>query len=189
VVLPDQVNLENPDDGDLYAQASYTNGAGQTLTGGVIRPGIGPIQGAAPGAGIVLQYIFSHQADLLSQFHFLPSELYAGGDPTAIPEELRPYFDLRRMSIKVDVNAAACSTDRLAVSGDGVTVTAANGTATQCAVTLEATAGQTGKRDLIVSMPPFKGQGNAFGRKPISETITGAVDLAKAIPVVPDFLQ
>jgi len=191
VMLPDQVNLGNPDDSDLYARASYTNGAGQTFTGGVIRPGIAPIQGAtgAAGAEITLQYIFSHQADLLSTFHFLSSDIYAGGDPAAIPEELRPYFNLRRMNVTVGVNAAACSTDRLAVSGDGVTVTDASGSATRCTVTLEATAGQTGKRDLMVLMPPFKGQGNAFGRKPVSETMTGAVDLADAIPVVPDFLQ
>ncbi len=183
IALPDQVNLGDPAFASLYATAMFTNSAGQTFHGGVIRPSIAPIQGSASPAGgeTVLSYIFQNQASLLSQFHFLSSGLYAGGDPTTIPAELRPYFDLRSMQVTVDASGGACSSDNFQVSGAGVTVVGADKQkAGQCELTLDVTAGQTGLRDLTV----VRGKGKKSG-----QTITNAVDLSQAIPVVPDFLN
>jgi molybdate/tungstate transport system substrate-binding protein len=192
VTLPDQINLSNPDDVDFYADASFTNTAGQTFHGGVIRPSFAPIEGSAnpDAAHAVLQYIFQNQGSLVSTFHFLPSDIYAGGDPTAIPADLRPYFDLRRMKLKEKLNTHACTTDRLQVSGDGVTATEADSSSGgECTVTLDVASGETGSRDLMVTDTEFKGKGNAYGRKTVDETFAGAVDLSQAIPVVPPFLQ
>ena len=47
IVLPDDINLGDPDFVDNYAKASYKNSAGQTFHGGVIRPSIAPIDGSA----------------------------------------------------------------------------------------------------------------------------------------------
>src|SRR5262249_55015603 len=106
VMLPDQINLSNPDDADVYSTASFTNTAGQTFHGGVIRPSFAPIEGSAnpDAAHTVLQYIFQNQASLNSTFHFLPSDIYAGGDPEAIPADLRPYFNLRQMDVTLVLN-------------------------------------------------------------------------------------
>jgi molybdate/tungstate transport system substrate-binding protein len=192
IVLPDQVNLGNPDDADFYANASFTNSAGQTFHGGVIRPSIAPVQVGAPnadGGEAVLKYIFQNQSSLLSTYHFLSSEIYAGGDPTAIPAELRPYFNLRRMQVTAKTGGDGCSTDRMAVSGDGVTISGADRHGAMCTVTLDVAAGAVGVRDLMEMNKPFPGKGNANGRKAVDQTWSGAVDLTNAIPVVPDFLQ
>ena len=81
LVLPDAINLSNPDDADAYAAASFTNSAGQTFHGGVIRPSIAPIQGSASpdGAEQVLLYLLQNRTALTASFHFLSSDLYAGG--------------------------------------------------------------------------------------------------------------
>jgi molybdate/tungstate transport system substrate-binding protein len=191
VILPDEVNLSNPDDAGFYANASFTNTAGQTFHGGVIRPGIAPIVGSpnSDGGEAVLKYIFQNQSSLLSSFHFLSSDIYAGGDPTTIPVELRPFFNLRTMQVTVPTGGDGCSPDRLAVSGDGVTVASADRDGEMCTVTLDAAAGATGTRDLVEQNRAFPGQGLAKGRKAVDQTFTGAVDLDDAIPVVPDFLK
>jgi molybdate/tungstate transport system substrate-binding protein len=192
IVLPDQVNLGNPDFADFYSNASFTNTAGQTFHGNVIRPSIAPVQdgGLNPDGGeAVLQYIFQNQSSLLSTFHFLPSDLYAGGDPATIPVELRPFFNLRTMQLTVPTGGDGCSPDRLAVSGGGVTVASVDREGEMCTVTLDAAAGATGTRDLVEQNRGFPGQGLAKGRKATDQTFTGAVDLDDAIPVVPDFLK
>jgi len=191
IALPDEVNLSNPDDVDFYSNASFTNTAGQTFHGGVIRPGIAPIQGSAntDGGEAVLQYIFQNQASLLSSFHFLSSDIYAGGDPTAIPVELRPYFNLRTMQVSVPTGGDGCAPDRLTVSGSGVTVDSADRDGEMCTVTVDATAGAAGMRDIVEQNRDFPGQGLAKGRKAVDQTFTDAVDLDDAIPVVPDFLK
>ena len=177
IALPDDINLSNPDDADNYTKASFTNSAGQTFRGGVIRPSFAPIEGSASpdGAHAVLQYIFANQASLVTQFHFLPSDLYAGGDPTAIPADLRPYFADRQLQVTVRLDGSRCSPDQLQVSGDGVTVTDAEQSGSMCQVTLDVAAGQTGARDLSA----VRGHGTSF---------PGVVNLLEAVPVVPDFL-
>jgi len=207
VTLPDQINLSNPDDADFYSSASFTNTAGQTFHGGVIRPSFAPIEGSAnpSGADAVLQYIFQNQSSLVSTFHFLPSDIYAGGDPTAIPADLRPYFNLRQMDVTLILNpfptfhylGDGCSADKLRVSGDGVTVASAELVqgerlqdllrGPQCKITLDVETGQTGTRDLVLTNPTFPPV--PFRPKTTDKTFPGAVDLSQAIPVVPPFLQ
>ena len=192
LMLPDQINLSNPDDADFYANASFTNTAGQTFHGGVIRPRIAPLTDPPNmdgGGEAVLKYIFENQSSLLSTFHFLSSDIYAGGDPTTIPVELRPFFNLRTMQVTVPTGGDGCSPDRLTVSGDGVTVDSADRDGEMCTVTLDAVAGATGTRDLVEQNRAFPGQGLAKGRKAADQTFTGAVDLDDAIPVVPHFLK
>jgi molybdate/tungstate transport system substrate-binding protein len=207
VMLPDRINLSNPDDVDVYSTASFTNSAGQTFHGGVIRPSFAPIEGSAnaSGAHAVLQYIFQNQASLVSTFHFLPSDLYAGGDPTAIPADLRPYFNLRELDVTLVLNpfptynylGDGCSADKLRVSGDGVTVASVELVHSgrlqdllrgpQCKITLDVAAGETGMRDLILTNPAFPPL--PFRPKTTDKTFADAVDLSQAIPVVPPFLQ
>jgi molybdate/tungstate transport system substrate-binding protein len=177
--LPPAINLGDPAFAADYAKATFTNSAGQTFHGGVIRPSIAPVANAnnAPGAEQVLLWLFQNEGSLMFwQFNFVPSPLYAGGDPTAIPAELRQYFNERAMQVTVGATGSACAKDRLEVSGDGVTVAGAKAKSGQCIVTLYAGAGQTGIRDLTVS-----GSG--------AQTFKGAVDLSNAIPVVPSFLK
>src|SRR5262245_59517139 len=170
IVLPDQVNLSNPELADFYSHASFTNTAGVTFHGGVIRPGIAPLSGAPnpDGAHDVLKYVFENRDSLLNSYHFLPTDLYAGGDPSTIPTDLRPYFNLRRMHVTVKLNMHACPTDRLERSGAGVTATTAEPRpGGRCEITFEATAGQTGTRDLRVENKEFKGNGHAYGRNTV----------------------
>jgi molybdate/tungstate transport system substrate-binding protein len=191
IALPDAINLSNPDDADTYAKASFTNSAGQTFHGGVIRPSFAPIEGSASpdGAHALLQYIFQNQASLVSQSHFLPSALYAGGDPTAIPADLRTFFE-RQLQVLVKLNRPKCKPDKLAVSGDGVTVsdTDPQQGGSMCLVSLDVAAGQTGVRDLMV----VKGNGaddtDAADPADAGKTFTGVVNLLEAVPIVPDFL-
>ena len=188
--LPDAINLGNPDDVANYATASFTNTMGQTFHGGVIRPSIAPLEGAAgaTGAEQVLLYMFQNQASLNTQFHFNSSALYAGGDPTSIPFELRPFFDLRRMHVLVMLDPVSCSTDRLSASGTGVSVTGATLVGLgQCDVTLDVATGATGLRDLIVAA---KGPGLhlGLGRPGAGKTFANAINLLDAVPVVPSFL-
>lgn len=92
--LPPEVNLSDPAHEAGYASASFTNAEGTTFRGGVIRPSIAPIEGAAnaPAALQVLDYLFSPAGKaLLDARGFLPSPLLVGGDSTAVPPQLRHY--------------------------------------------------------------------------------------------------
>ena len=153
----------------------------------MIRPSIAPIQNSANpvGADVVLNYMFQNQGTLFWwTFNFLPSGLYAGGDPTGIPADLRPYFNLRAEQVMVSPGSGGCSKGRLQVTGGGVTVIGAKATGGQCKVTVDVSVGQTGVRDLDV-------MGKASGRAApaVAQTMKGAVDLTNAIPVVPAFLK
>lgn len=95
LTLPVEENLSDPAHEADYATASFTNIDGTTFHGGVIRPSIAPIEGAAnaPAALQVLDYLFSPAGKaLLSARGFLPSPLLIGGDPTAVPQQLRHYI-------------------------------------------------------------------------------------------------
>ncbi len=188
--LPAAINLSSQADASNYAKASFTNSAGQTFHGGVIRPSIAPIAGSANpnGAEQVLLYLFQNQGSFLWwTFNFLPSGLYAGGDPATIPAELRPYFNLRALQLTTALKSGGCSKGRLQVSGGGVSVIGARlQTGGQCLVTVEATVGQTGVRDLTLL---GTASGSTSGHVVVEQTIANAVDLSGAIPVVPAFLQ
>jgi hypothetical protein len=140
----------------------------------------------APGAEQVLLYLFQNRGSFLWwTFNFVPSGLYAGGDPTAIPAELRPFFNLRTMQVTVALNGG-CSKSQLQVSGDGVTVIGARPeTGGECLVTLDVASGQTGVRDLTVLANPPESTGS---QATVDQTLAKAVDLSNAIPVVPAFL-
>jgi molybdate/tungstate transport system substrate-binding protein len=186
--LPREINLGDQAEAANYAKATFENSAGQTFHGGVIRPSIAPIQGANNPAGAeqVLLYLFQNEGSFLWwTFNFTPSGLYAGGDPTQIPTELRPYFNLRAEQVSVQPNSGGCAKDRLAVSGTGVTVVGAREAKGQCLVTMDVATGETGVRDLTV-MAPSTGAGNVAK---INQTFSQAVDLLNAVPVVPAFLK
>jgi molybdate/tungstate transport system substrate-binding protein len=187
--LPHEINLSDQAEAANYAKATFTNSAGQTFHGGVIRPSIAPIQGAnnPVGADQVLQYMFQNQGRIFWwTFNFMPSGLYAGGDPTTIPADLRPYFNLRAEQVSVSPSKGACAKGRLGVSGRGVTVVGAQAqTSGQCLVTMDIATGETGVRDLVV-MAPSTGATNVAK---VDQTFTQAVDLSNAVPVVPDFLR
>jgi len=124
--------------------------------------------------------------DLTAQRHFLPSELYAGGDPGAIPADLRPFFHLRQGRLTARV-PGGCSPERLVVSGTGVTVTSTvRRPFGRCRITFQATAGETGDRDLIVR---FRIGRPGSHRYIVLRTLRGVVHLADAIPVKPPFLK
>lgn len=186
--LPPEINLSDPAHAAFYASAAYTNSVdGAVYRGGVVRPSFGPIAGAPNGAAAhgVLKYLFTHRDRLNAAHDFLPSELYAGGDPAAIPVDLRPFFHLRRLQLTVGL-LPACSTGHLEVSGAGVRVAAAEPLpGLRCRVTLEAAAGATGPRDLRVVR-----RIRVLGRDLVilTRTLPGAVRLADAIPVKPPFL-
>jgi molybdate/tungstate transport system substrate-binding protein len=185
--LPAEIDLGDPAQAKNYATATFTNSAGQTFHGGVIRPSIAPITGSANpvSAEQVLQYLFANRGSLVFwNFNFLPSPLYAGGDPSVIPVELRPYFSLRAEQVTVATNGG-CVKSRLAVSGGGVSVIGAKLVSGKCLVTMDVAEGQTGTRDLMV-MPP---SGGTTTTSAAQQTFTGAVDLSAAVPVVPDFLK
>jgi molybdate/tungstate transport system substrate-binding protein len=189
IVLPDQINLSNPAFADFYAHASFTNTAGVTFHGNVIRPGIAPIVGAAnpDGAHDVLRYVFENRDSLLSTYHFLPTELYAGGDPSTIPTDLRPFFDLRRMEVTVVTPSDWCKTSNFTVSGDGVTATAVTKDRfLGCHVTLDVATGATGVRDLTLTWKVIRVLGQSI---PLTLSFPGVVDLTNAIPVKPAFLS
>ena len=79
--LPAQINLSSDAEAKNYATAKFTNTAGQTFHGNVIRPSIAPIQNAANpvGADVVLNYIFQNQGTLLWwTFNFLPRRAVRG---------------------------------------------------------------------------------------------------------------
>jgi hypothetical protein len=197
IVLPDQVNLGDPAFVPFYATAMFTSSSGQTFHGGVIRPSIAPIQGSAnaDGGEAVLQYIFQNQSSLNSTLHFLSSDIYAGGDPTTIPVELRPFFNLRSMQVTVEAPDGGCSPDNVQVSGDGVTVVSADRQrAGRCLLTLDVASGQTGTRELTVVRTKSerfeeKGRKGHWKIREHRRTITTTIDLSQAIPVVPDFLN
>src|SRR5262249_8869428 len=65
--LPKEINLGDQAEASNYAKATFTNSAGQTFHGGVIRPSIAPIQGAnnPVGAEQVLLYLFQNQGNFL----------------------------------------------------------------------------------------------------------------------------
>ena len=188
VSLPPQVNLSDPAHAAGYATASYTNSIDSSVyRGGVIRPSFGPIEDA-PGAAAahdVLKHLFANRDRLNATHNFLPSELYAGGDPSAIPADLRPYFHLRRSQLTVRL-LDGCSTERLHVSGEGIRVAAAERVAgLRCRVTVEAQAGATGNRDLVAQR-----RIRLFGRDLVivTQRLRNAVRLADATPVKPSFL-
>jgi molybdate/tungstate transport system substrate-binding protein len=185
--LPHEINLSDQAEAANYAKATFTNSAGQTFHGGVIRPSIAPIQGSSNPAGAdqVLQYLFQNQGKFFWwTFNFIPSGLYAGGDPATIPADLRPYFNLRAEQVSVSPTAGGCAKGRLGVSGTGVTVIGAQvQKGGQCLVTMDVATGETGVRDLLV-MGPSAGIANK-----VDQTFSQAVDLANAVPVVPAFLR
>jgi molybdate/tungstate transport system substrate-binding protein len=186
IALPAQINLSSQAEAKNYATATFTNSAGQTFHGGVIRPSIAPIQSSAnpDGATAVLQYMFANQGSLLwwTQ-NFLPSGLYAGGDPAAIPTVLRPYFNLRSTQLTVGLDKSSCDRAKLEVTGGGATVVAAVMASGQCEVTVDAQPLQTGMRNLML-LKPGKG-----GSTLVDQSFPNAVDLTDAVPVVPSFLQ
>ncbi len=95
LTLPVEENLSDPAHETGYASASFTNTEGTTFHGGVIRPSIAPIEGApnSPAALQVLDYLFSPAGQaLVDAKGFLPSPLLIGGDPTAVPQQLRHYI-------------------------------------------------------------------------------------------------
>ncbi len=185
--LPAQINLSSEAQAKNYAAATFTNSAGQTFHGGVIRPSIAPIQSSAnpDGATAVLQYMFANQGSLLwwTQ-NFLPSGLYAGGDPAAIPTVLRPYFNLRSTQLTLAMDQGACSKARLIVAGGGATVVSARMASGQCQVTVDAQPMQTGTRNLLLLGP-----GKTTGSTLVDQTFANAVDLTDSVPVVPAFFQ
>src|SRR5262245_40548242 len=189
IVLPDQVNLSDPAFSDFYSYASFTNTAGVTFRGGVIRPGIAPLSGAPnpDGAHDVLKYVFENRDSLLNTYHFLPTDLYAGGDPATIPTDLRPFFNLRRMEVTVTTPTDWCKAGNFTASGDGVTVTSAvTDRFLGCHLTVEATAGQVGTRDLSLTWHVVK----ILGREiPFTISFPGVIDLTNAIPAKPAFLS
>ena len=189
ISLPAQVNLSDPAQAAFYANASYINTVdGAVYRGGVIRPSFGPIERAANAAAArdVLKHLFSNRDRLNATHNFLPSDLYAGGDPTAIPADLRPYFHLRTLQLTVNVLPGGCSTERLQVSGAGVTVAAAErGAGLRCRVTVHAQAGATGDRDLVVG---WKLRVRNRDVAIVIQRLRNAVHLADAIPVKPPFL-
>jgi molybdate/tungstate transport system substrate-binding protein len=188
--LPSEINLGDQVEAANYAKATFTNSAGQTFHGGVIRPSIAPVQGANNPAGAeqVLLYLFQNRGSFLWwRFNFMPSPLYAGGDPTAIPTELRPYFTLRAEQVSVQPSNGGCDTSRLDVSGTGVTVIGARTQKSgQCLVTMDVATGATGVRDLMVMAAPG-GAGDVANK--VDQTFSQAVDLTNAVPVVPSFLK
>jgi ABC-type molybdate transport system substrate-binding protein len=188
--LPAAINLGDQSQAANYATASFTNSAGQTFHGGVIRPSIAPIANSTnpSSSDAVLAYVFQNQGKLLwFTFGFTPSPLYAGGDPAAIPPDLRQYFDLRTLQVTVAAANDACSKGRLQVSGAGVTVIGAKPqSGGQCLVTVSAAALQSGMRDLrVLSADPSTTSGHIG----ISQTFAKEIDLSAAIPVVPSFLK
>jgi molybdate/tungstate transport system substrate-binding protein len=188
--LPKEINLSDQAEAANYAKATFTNSAGQTFHGGVIRPSIAPIQGAnnPVGADQVLQYVFQNQGRLFWwTFNFIPSGLYAGGDPTAIPSDLRPYFNLRAEQVTVKPSNGGCDKSRLGVSGTGVTVIGARAqTSGVCLVTMDVAPMATGVRDLMIMSGP---SGSSTVGNKVEQTFSQAVDLSNAVPVVPDFLK
>src|SRR5262249_18538390 len=123
---------------------------------------------------------------LLSTYHFLPTDLYAGGDPTTIPPDLRPYFNLRRMQVTVTTPTEWCKTANFTASATGVTITSAvPGRFLSCQLTVEAATGEVGIRDLTLTWKVMR----ILGRDvPFTVSFPGAVDLATAVPAVRDFL-
>jgi ABC-type molybdate transport system substrate-binding protein len=184
--LPAQINLSSQAEAANYAKATFTNSAGQTFHGNVIRPSIAPIQNSAnqAGATAVLQYMFANQGSILWwQQNFLPSGLYAGGDPAAIPTVLRPYFNLRSTQLTVGLTSGSCDKSKLMVSGEGATVVAAVMASGECKVTVDVTPLQTGMRTLALLK---SGPGDAVL---VDQSFANSVDLTDAVPVVPSFLQ
>jgi molybdate/tungstate transport system substrate-binding protein len=186
--LPPEINLGDQAHAADYAKATFENSAGQTFHGAVIRPSIAPIEGAADpdAANQLLLYLFQNRGPLVwLRFNIMPSELYAGGDPTAIPADLRPFFDLRAMQTSFEAGAGQCAKSRLEVSGGGVTVIGAKPSEGGCTVTLDVGVGQTGMRDLYV----LQAAKNADGGAMVESDVSQSVDLSQAVPVVPDFLR
>ena len=158
LTLPPEVNLSDPAHEAGYASASFTNAAGETFRGGVIRPSMAPVEGAgnAPAALKVLDYLFSADGEALVKAKgFLPGPLLVGGDWNAVPKKLRRYVDgsftERTLGLTVKTPDRSCSVDQLAVSGDGVTVKSATPRrGGHCELKLHVAAGATGDRDLLV---------------------------------------
>jgi hypothetical protein len=155
LTLPAEVNLSDPDQADRYATASYTNSVnGFTQRCVVIRPSFAPVDGGPSPAATqaVLYDLFDHRHHLVGAAHLEPSDLHAGGDPTAIPVNLRKYFHLRRLRLTVEVARNSCDPDRLAVSADGVDVIDTEELGRhECQVTIEA----VHRSDAIPVKPSF----------------------------------
>lgn len=186
--LPPQVNLSDPAHAAAYGTATYTNSIDSSVyRGAVIRPSFGPIESAAGSAAAhdVLRHLFAHRARLSATHRFLPSELYAGGDPASIPADLRPFFHLRRLQLTAPL-LDGCAAERLEVSGEGARVVAAERMpGLRCRVTVHAQAGAIGDRDLVATR-----RIRLLGRELVlvTQRLHGAVRLAAAIPVKPAFL-
>ena len=189
IVLPDQINLSNPTFADFYSHASFTNTAGVTFRGNVIRPGIAPIVGAAnpDGAHDVLEVHLRKPRQPARDLPLPSDRSLRGRRPHEIPSDLRPYFNLRRMDVTITTPSEWCKASNMRVSGDGVTVTAAvRGKFLACTLTLEATAGQVGTRDLTLTWKLMKILGRDL---PLTVSFPGAVDLTGAVPVKAPFLS
>jgi molybdate/tungstate transport system substrate-binding protein len=93
VALPDAVNLGNPAMAHAYAEVAYTDGAGHVHRGAPILYTITIPSTARNGTGAVdfVRFVYGSAGMARLRAHgLLPVRIVAGGDPRAIPAELRP---------------------------------------------------------------------------------------------------
>jgi hypothetical protein len=91
------------------------------------------------------------------------------------------------MEVTVVTPTAWCKASNFAASGTGVTIAkAVPDRFLRCDLTVEATAGVVGTRDLTLTWNVMKVLGHSI---PLTLSFPSAVDLANAVPVKPAFLS
>ena len=93
LAVPDEINLGNPAMARLYAQAAYTDSAGQVRRGAPIVYTVTIPSTARNAAGAVqfVQFLYRPAGQrILNRHGLLPVRVLVGGDPRAVPPPLRP---------------------------------------------------------------------------------------------------
>lgn len=96
LALPPQINLGVLDQAKRYATVSFTNKDGNTFRGAPIYDSVTVLQ-RTPNHQVAVDFVHFLLTDQGHAFvlsrGFLPSPILVGGDPGAVPTELKPYID------------------------------------------------------------------------------------------------
>jgi molybdate/tungstate transport system substrate-binding protein len=95
IILPDEINLSNPNYASNYAKASYTTNKGQTFYGAPINFSATILEGIKNQEAAIsfIEYLLSPKGqEIIKNHNFIPSPILVGGDRTAVPSQIKPYI-------------------------------------------------------------------------------------------------
>jgi molybdate/tungstate transport system substrate-binding protein len=95
LILPDEINLSNPEMASYYAGVQFTTNTGHTFHGNPISFSAAVLKNASnpQAAQRFIEFLLSPRGQkLVHDAHFLPSPTLVGGDKASVPSQLQPFI-------------------------------------------------------------------------------------------------